>query len=145
MIYRHYGSDHFDKTLFNPITNVMGNKPHGGLWACDKEQNPWYTFCKMNDFKLQSLDTYFDFKLKPDAKILVIDHDKVSKFLPTVYNDLLDEYFLDFEYLAKNYDVIIYNMGYSLHPDFYGWDVNSILVMNPNVIEEVDNEYNWNK
>lgn len=142
MIYRHYGSDHFDKTLFNPITNVMGNKPFGGLWACDATTDDWYTFCKINDLSVDKLKYHFDFTISPDAKYLVIDHDKVSKFLPTVHYDLLDEYFLDFEYLAKNYDVIIYNMGYSLHPDFYGWDVNSILVMNPNVIEEVDNEYN---
>ena len=137
MIYRHYGSDHFDKNLFNQIINVNRNKPHGGLWACDADNDPWYTFCKLNDFKLDSLQHYFDFKIKPNAKYLVIDHEKVSKHLPLVYFDILDEYYFDFEYLSEMYDVIIYNLGYSLHPDFYGWDVNSILVMNPDVIEEV--------
>ena len=46
--------------------------------------------------------------------------------------------FLDFEKLSKSYDVIEVNISADrdLYWELYGWDCDSILVMNPSVIVE---------
>ena len=48
-------------------------------------------------------------------------------------------YGIDFEALAREYDVLECSLSKypSLYWSLYGWDCDSILVMNPNVIVEV--------
>ena len=85
----------------------------------------------------------FTFRLKPKSKILLIDDAIQLKYLPQVKDDLLigDVFtILDFEKLAEEYDAILVliSRDYNLYDKLYGWDVDSILVMNPNCIEIVE-------
>ena len=56
--YIHYGSEHFDLEMFEPIKNQRyRNKPYGGMWASptDAEDN-WYNWCLFNDYKTDELE-----------------------------------------------------------------------------------------
>ena len=47
--------------------------------------------------------------------------------------------FLDFEKLSKEYDAIEVNISEcrDLYYSLYGWDCDSIVIMNPDIIEEI--------
>jgi hypothetical protein len=157
--YIHYGSDHFDEGRFMPIKNdiLMGlsNKPLGGLWSSDKNAEfGWKDWCKSEDFYLERLKKHFEFTLRNEARILRIDSCNILQSLPEVnieilpstnkeifemYNSRfsrLKKYFLDFECIAKKYDAIevLISKDYNLYYALYGWDCDTLLVMNPDVM-----------
>lgn len=156
-IYRHYGHDKFDKNMFLKIKNQeLRNKPHGGLWASPTKDVDvgWARWCIQEEFHVDKLDSYFDFKLKDNARVLRIEKTKDLEKLPRV--DLYDElvnlqalntmnFDIDFEKIAKNYDaMLVYmyrdeeNKGMkSMYFELYGWDVDTLLVLNHEVIEVV--------
>lgn len=161
-IYRHYGCSKFDKEKFTPISNrMMSNKPHGGLWSCPTKDFDidWKTWSEHNEFALGKLEEHFDFILKDNAKILEIKDIKDLEKLPKVYvvdnelRSILDRdsmnMDIDFEALAKDYDGMMVWMYRSIdiEPEImsfdgiyykmYGWDVDTLLVFNPDIIEEV--------
>ena len=160
-VYRHYGHSKFDRDLFIPIHNrEFSNKPLGGLWSCPTKDVDidWKTWSEGNDFALGKLKEHFDFKLKDNAKILEIkdikDLDKLPKVkldeevkeIVTSTNMNAD---IDFEELSKEYDGIQVWMYRSkdinsteklfdgIYYRMYGWDVDTLLVFNPNIIEEI--------
>lgn len=162
-VYRHYGHSKFDKDLFIPIHNrEFSNKPSGGLWSCPTKDVDidWKTWSEGNDFALGKLKEHFDFKLKDSAKILEIKDIKDLDKLPRIsdrsqlkqYIKLIDSMNsdIDFEELAKEYDGIMVWMYRSKDIDketrmfdgmyyrMYGWDVDTLVVFNPDIIEEVD-------
>ncbi len=50
--YIHYGSEHFDLNIFDPIENWAGrNKPSGGLWSSpvDSPYYDWKEWCEDNE------------------------------------------------------------------------------------------------
>lgn len=144
--YIHYGSDHFDLDEFSPIRNVIfSNKPSGGLWAspCHSENN-WYDYCKSLSFNLDRLDKCFTFTLKDNAKVLTI---KIEKDLYELENDgfCLDilskmryrhrAFYPDFNKLCiAGYDAIAVYMTDTIYWNLYGWDVDSLLVLNPDCV-----------
>lgn len=151
-IYRHYGHDKFDKNMFLKIKNKeLRNKPHGGLWASPTKDVDvgWARWCIQEDFYVNKLDKYFDFKLKDNARVLRIEKIKELEKLPRVKlkDDLMTinnmNFDIDFEEITKNYDAILVYMYRDEENDFhrsmyfelYGWDVDTLLVLNPNVIE----------
>ncbi len=78
--------------------------------------------------------------MSDDAKILQINSVKDIENLPTHKDDFSCSWtLLDFEKLSKIYDVIEANISNSneLYFALYGWDCDSILVMNPDVIQEI--------
>lgn len=137
----HYGHKKFDQKLFKNIKNwEIHSKPKGGLWASDiKAKYGWKDWCKDEDFCECYTDNSFVFGLKPDARILVInkvsDLEKLPRFKTEIF-DVSIWYSLDFEQISKDYDVMEVNI--SKDPDLYwklyGWDCDSIVVMNPDVI-----------
>ena len=147
-IYIHYGHDSFDKSKFNPIKNQkdLVVKPKGGLWACRKDSSrTWKDWCIIQDFEKDRLKKSFEFTISKDAKILTIDSQKKLNSLrdrdymsPTGYKAL------DFEQLSKEYDAIevLISKDGDLYFDLYGWDIDSILIMNPDIIEEVRSSEN---
>ena len=162
-IYRHYGHSKFDKSLFCPISNrEFSNKPHGGLWSCPTKdvEIDWKSWSKSNEFALDKLKEHFDFKLKNDAKILKIRDIKDLEKLPRVSNERIKDLLefdrmnsdIDFEKLAEEYDGMLVYMYRSKDLDIkerffdgiyyklYGWDVDTLLVFNPDIIEEVKDE-----
>lgn len=143
-VYVHDGGK-FDINKFTPIKNRDFVKPFGGLWGSPVDSNyGWREWCKANNFGNDRYDdesNSFMFKLKPDAKLLYIDNADMLKELPIIHNEIFDKccVLLDFEKLAENYDAIEVSISSDrqLYWDLYGWDVDSILVMNPNAIEVI--------
>ena len=160
-VYRHYGHSHFDINQFNQVVNrPYSNKPFGGLWSSPTEDVDigWKEWCVGNEFNLDKLNTYFDFRIKDNSKILEIKDIKDLDKLPKVK---LDEEVkeiitstnmnadIDFEELSKEYDGIQVWMYRSkdinsterlfdgIYYRMYGWDVDTLLVFNPNIIEEI--------
>ena len=143
-VYVHYGDDTFHQP--NPITNRRCfTKPHGGLWASRKDDpHGWKNWCEDEEFRLDMFGCGFYFALKPGAKVLELSHEDQLKDLPKLNMFALhpcinysfdDSCNLDFEALKKEYDAIeLTNIGRLYFP-LYGWDCNSILVMNPEVVE----------
>ena len=151
--YIHYGSDHFDKDRFIEIKNcsMPWNKPeyYSGLWASPIEtDNGWINWCTDNHFNVERLNEHFKFTLKKDSNIIKIHNnkdldDRILEGLvlhnyrhPTfMYDDL----YFDFEQLVKDgYDAIeVYVNTNRIYMGLYGWDCDSILILNPDCIIEI--------
>lgn len=146
--YIHYGSLIFNKALFRPITNNnYFNKPDGGLWASPVISDfGWKEWCESNSFRLDKLLEHFVFALKPDANVLVIQSNTALTMLDFMgycidyskkYDLPLrpDEYYLDFEkLLSDGYDAVQVFINNETYWSMYGWDCDSILILNPDCI-----------
>ena len=139
-VYIHYGSDRFRTP--DPIRNrEYFTKPRGGLWASRKDESGgWKSLCECEEFRVEKLDYHFTFRLKPNARVLELNQkdqlDDLPKQTSSDYRD--GEYamcILDFEQLVKEYDAIeVTNIG-PLYWRLYGWDCKSILIMNPDIVD----------
>ena len=142
--YIHYGDKLFDNKKFIEIKNDNWVKPYGGLWASDiNAKFGWKDWCKQENFRECNINNSFTFKIKDNAKILVID--SKEKLLELPKEDTRYEYSwvnLDFEKIKKEYDAIevLISSDHRLYWDLYGWDCDSILIMNPECIEVISNE-----
>ena len=141
MQYIHYGDDNFDINKFIPISNRSeATKPFGGFWGSRKNADfSWKEWCTEIDLKSKDLTKKIQFSLSNGAKILVINNIKLLDKLPqNEENHIINKLFvtLDFEKLSKQYDAIevLISEDERLYELLYGWDCDSILVMNPNVI-----------
>lgn len=149
--YIHYGSSAFCEKAFVPITNLIGNKPLGGLWASlvDAERG-WYDWVKDNEFYPKRLELSFKFELSQSARVLELTPDNVwelplQKNVPewVIENNLRRGLGMvtgvDFEALAQEYDVLSCSLteNPSLYWSLYGWDCDCVLVLNPDVVVEV--------
>ena len=141
MQYIHYGDDNFDINKFIPISNRSeATKPFGGFWGSRKNADfAWKEWCTEIDLKSKDLTKKIQFSLSNGAKILVINNIKLLDKLPqNEENHIVNKLFvtLDFEKLSKQYDAIevLISEDERLYELLYGWDCDSILVMNPNVI-----------
>lgn len=152
--YIHYGSEHFDKNLFIEIKNcpIPWNKPmpDSGLWGTPIGGTTynWHELCLDNHFRIECLNKCFRFKLKDGSNVIKIHNDKdlddmleiglcyYSGRHPGLIDD--DVYF-DFEQLVKDgYDAIeVYVNSNRIYMSLYGWDCDSILVLNPDCIIEL--------
>lgn len=138
--YIHYGHRWFEKDLYTQIRNrKYFAKPFGGLWASNVNSKfGWKDWCKVEEFRDCDKENSFSFTLSDNAKILRIKSIRDIENLPIV--DRKSSWIcLDFEQLSKDYDVIEANISNSdeLYFALYGWDCDSILVMNPDVIQEI--------
>lgn len=142
--YIHYGHKEYKPELFVKISNKPAFvKPNGGLWASDvNAEFGWKDWCDRNDFRECDNKNSFCFTLDDNANVLIINSTKDLESLPKA----VDKYgissiwtMLDFEKISKDYDSIEVNISndYSLYHSLYGWDCDSILVMNPDVIIEI--------
>ncbi len=122
-------------------------KPYG-LWACDTTQEyNWYDYCISEEvFETKNLDKHFSFRLKSDAKILIVD--VINDLKKYIYNGSING---DIDYIAimKDYDgieiterMIRYISAYSLSVPLWlnAYDIPSICVWNLNaiIIEDED-------
>ncbi len=152
MEYIHYGHSKFDPNRWNDVHGSEGgffNKPDGGLWASPADAEfGWQRWCERESFLTQRLKKNFRFRLSPDARILELTPGNVWE-LPgdSELRERLGWYReergvlrnvvgIDFEKLAEDYDVLVCSI--SKYPDLYmmlyGWDCDSILVLNKEVI-----------
>ena len=143
VVYIHYGDDEFRTP--KPVQNkeCPFTKPYGGFWASRKDDpEGWKAWCENEEFLLDTFNRHFLFKLKDGARVLELNHkdqlDSLPKmYLWTKYNDW-SECALDFEKLAQDYDAIeVTDIG-QLYWPLYGWDCNSILIMNPDIVEVIE-------
>lgn len=138
--YIHYGSAKFDKSKFKSIENIQFfNKPSGGLWGCEVGTKfGWKEFCELENIDWVNLSDSFEFELTPEARVLRLHNldDYVEFRSKYAINDIGIKLTLgyDFERIAKEYDVIDFKVG-ELYMTLYGWDVDSIVVLNPDVIK----------
>ena len=83
-------------------------------------------------------DNCFKFRLKDKAKVLRIEKPSDLINLPKDQTLIKLRFYecLDFEELKKKYDAIEVIID-KLYWDLYGWDCDSILILNKDVIMEV--------
>ena len=150
--YIHYGSPKFSNDEWQPIRNENWMKPHGGLWASAIDAPyGWKDWNETSNYMKCEEENSFKFKLAEGAKILIIDSEKALKqLIPNGLSSMnghirgegsARQYYLNFEVLAKRYDVIDFQLSKDpneLYWLMYGWDCDSILVLNKNVIVLVD-------
>lgn len=150
MKYIHYGCNSFDINKFLPIINQEFDwtKPkQGGFWASEiKSEYGWRQWCKDEDFHIDKLNKYFLFDLSSKARICHLKSYNDLKKLPELQPIVKNPYYkIDFEASMKQYDAIqlhlsedrkhnIKNHWESLYFKLYGWDCDSILIMNPSII-----------
>lgn len=141
-VYIHRGHSCFDIGQFEQISNWDSPKPViGGLWASRQDSpNAWTMntcYQRPNDY------LYFKFILKETARILEINTPSDLEGLPRYIPDGTSANWpvvLDFEGLSLSYDVICCNAPYGSELDkiLPKWECECILVMNPDVIEIID-------
>ena len=152
--FRTYGLGDFDRVFFRKAENNKDrwprNKPSGGLWATPVDAEfGWLDWNKSETFMAYDDDDYFEFELKPDAKVYVIKSREDVARLPQqwdnkemvkLFGDIRmygSEFYPDFEKIGKKYDAIEYHLNDETYWALYGWDCDSILVLNPDAIEIV--------
>lgn len=158
-IFVHYGSKKFDKNLFESIKNQYFVKPQGGLWASSvNAKYGWKDWNEYSGFRKCQEENSFKFRLKENAKVCIINKIEELRSLPEngaykneEYKNVLsrsvikDIKCLDFEKLVTmGYDAILVNISSDqrLYWALYGWDCDSLLVFNKEIIEEVKDEIN---
>lgn len=148
--YIHYGNDHFDiVTMKSLIEDAEKNRSLQfmnkccGIWASPTDSNwTWKDWCESENFHTERLETHFTFTLKPEARVLYVESsDDVEEYTkPSSFESFAFRRYIDFDKIKKEYDAleICHDKDYNdLHYSyFYTWDVDSILVWNPDVIEE---------
>lgn len=141
--YIHYGHSSFDRESFNHIKrHGISTKPSGGLWGSPiKAKYGWKNWCQDNEFRECLEENSFRFKLDDNANVLCINSVDDLNFLPKIKDELVPQTWilLDFEELKRQYDAIEVNISndYGLYWKLYGWDCDSILVMNSDVVVEI--------
>ena len=141
----HYGSTIYNPELVRPIRNIdWRSKPLGGYWMSPIDSiYSWKEWCLEEDFRS---DKYFEssvkLEFKDDAKIYIIDsYSDLEKLSYINYRELIPT--LDFEKISKEYDAIWLTVKgeqvtrFSKPISLYGWDCESVLVMNPQSIYQI--------
>lgn len=143
----HYGIKRLNLRKFRKPKNISWNKPKNrtGLWASPLNSNhSWYHAALEMGIRNHTPDECVKFKLKRNARVLVIDD--VSDLLNLVYFNPFGEGYsymdaIDFEELTKTYDAIYLTEAGQWrtrlsHPHhLYGWDCECILILNKHVIK----------
>lgn len=154
--YIHYGHKEFNINKFNQVKNqdeILWSKPRcGGLWASAIDaQRGWKQWCEYNEFRDCNENNSFRFTLAENANVVHIysikDLQKLpQKLKPLNYRSLINRYFIDFENaLNSGIDAIELHLSEENEDDYdsymeslyyvlYGWDCDSILIMNPDII-----------
>ena len=142
----HYGSNSFEKDWFAPVKNSgFLNKPEGGLWASPvNSEYGWIDWCKSENFMLQKLEKSFKFNC--NGSFIVINKPEDLEELPLCFEEHFIEIglkfsYFDFEKIAKEVDGVYlteagqYRTRLSFPLNLYGWDCESVLIFNPDVIK----------
>lgn len=153
-IYIHYSKDlvtnHFDRTRFKAVDDntryCSDIKVSGGLWGSPIDSDlGWKDLCDTGYYRDYSQDASFMFRLKPGNKVLTLKHLGDERGYPR-YCDLGDNRkWLDRNGIIFGYETLL-KMGIDavevedvnrFCDSLWGWDCESIFVINPDVIEEV--------
>lgn len=131
----HYGTTGFDRTRFKPIKNqdCYGvNKPYGGLWASPVDAAfGWKDWNEREHFAECNEQNSFRFSVKDDAKVFEV-HSR--KDVETMLHRFFNGSSFDFEAMSKEYDAVLFYCNSETYYALYGWDCDSILIMNQDII-----------
>lgn len=142
-MYIHYGHKQFLHSKFNEIVNdKFFCKPYGGLWASPVgAERGWKNWCDENGFRECKEENSFTFELSETANVLHIRSRSDLEKLPRQQEAMITQWIhLDFEKIkASGVDAIELHLSedWELHWTLYGWDCDSILIMNPDIVCEV--------
>jgi hypothetical protein len=149
MIYTHYGASEYNPEKFKPIKNrPISAKPEGGLWASPLgAKHGWKEWCEGNEFHVEKLEKSFQFTLAENANILTLRSTDQLRGLPEAKQEFdmgINAWVcLDFEKLAADgVDAILVDISgdetaewmEGLYWKLYGWDCDSILILNKEII-----------
>ena len=149
------GMKELNKESFKPVKNgINPNKPIGGIWASPYSTNneyvsEWHKWCSSEMEEWLSNDAII-LKLKNDAKIYTINtQDDLIELISIVGEPhtkfLKFQCIPDFENAAKLFDVLYltedgqYNTrmpDIKMEYNLYGWDCESIMILNFDCISE---------
>jgi hypothetical protein len=154
------GKKELNKELFNPVKNITCSvKPQGGLWACPYYPNHkyisgWHKWCSSEMDNWLSNDSII-LELKDDARIFTIDKEKDLIDFINIVGIAEDEFTLrmglkmlaypNFKKASQLFDVIYLTKKGQWKTRFtsnecdynlYGWDCESILILNFNCIDK---------
>ena len=143
----HYGSSVYKPEIFRAVKNVGRVKPIWGLWTSPIKSNwGWKDWCLAENFRTCDDSDSFNLRFKEGSKILVIDSLQDLEKLPKYkveYTERFSKEYPDFELLSKECDAIwLTEKGQTethlSHPlSLYGWDCESILILNTDCCYEV--------
>lgn len=155
-LYVHYGCtvEEFAMDRFREIKNSPPfAKPKGGFWASPAQASfGWVDFCRREEYAPSSgLYKKFCFALSTEAQILRIaareDFELLPKMKAALDSPIREIPLIDFEECARRgIDAIEYcysaihsdeTLGDEMDRKMPGWDCDSILIMNPQVIEPI--------
>lgn len=143
--YIHYGNTEFDAKRMFPITNAYFTKPNGGFWASPVDaQYGWKQWCEDENFRECCEENSFRFHLKDNANVVHIMSSDDLEELPKQKKVFPGWVMLDYEEICRHgIDAIELHLseekkpkkgGMSLHRALYGWDCDSILILNPDIV-----------
>lgn len=144
--YIHYGctSTSFDVAKVNKIRNREGfSKPLGGFWASAVDSEfGCKEWCESESYGNPSKENSFEFSLKDDTNVLKITSVDDLTTLPkqtdpaSIMMRITGMIALDFEKLSEIYDAIEVSISSDvrLYQALYGWDCDSIVIINPEII-----------
>ena|ERR1035437_332184 len=150
----HHGSPNFDPAKFNAVVDdsrtAFTKKPFGGLWTSPVESKcGWREWCEVEEFKLDRLSASFDLRFIGD--VLVIDRVEDLSKIPwkTAYSSARireEEAPVFGSLLSRGVDAIhLTDKGQcatrlSDPRNLYGWDCESVLVINPYSVWQIVHE-----
>ena len=146
-----YGKNSFQKENFRPVVNSSWCKPKGGLWASPVDSEwGWKEWCLSEEFETTKLNNHFLLNYSGNTlKINCLEDTQQMIWLEQ--SDYFYKAVPDFEQMRQEgIDAIWltpqgenetrFNRDYSL----YGWDCESVLVMNPDCLSVPALELNRN-
>lgn len=143
MKYIHYGSRSFDSAKFmQPVNRPGFNKPYGGIWASPVgAKYGWKEWNKENYYSECKEENSFTFSLRENANILHIRSKEDFDLLSRQENDFGFTTIIPVDYekmVVDGWDAIELHLSdnWDLYFDLYGWDCDSILILNKEVIHE---------
>ena len=154
--YIHYGHTAFNPDEFGEVCNERGwIKPTGGLWASPvNAERGWKDWCEDECFRECTEDNSFKFTMRDPSRIFYIDSEEALKEFAERYGKSYWQIYgiarhdksissVDFEQMLRDgWDALEISLSdyEALYRALYGWDCDSIVVLNKDavmVLEEV--------
>lgn len=140
--YIHYGHERFEIEKFVPVKNIdLHNKPKGGFWASPIDAPfGWRNWCEEEAERCDDTNK-FVFQIKDNANVIHIRNFTDLEKIPRRKSIICGVVYPDFEkMIEEGIDAIELhltcngNRDSDLYFALYGWDCDSILIMNPEII-----------
>jgi len=146
--YIHYGHSKFDPIYVRYEVHPLACKPNMGLWASPVDTDwGWKDWCESEQWSCSDMNLHFYFTLSDSAKIFEVhSEDDILPYListgtPTFTKTSIGDG-IDFDRIFREgYDgmELFISEDYSMHDGVFNvWDCDSIVVWNPDVIQEVE-------